>query len=644
MICLHRISRCVFTIGLAVLLMTGQPSHAQEQVLQLRDADIRAFIDDVAMQTGRMFIVDPRVQGNVTVIAHTEISDADLWQVFLATLEVYGFTAVSTPSGTYRILPAEAAVQSAGPVSGEGAFVTEIFALRRIEPNTAMNMVRPLVHADGQVISGRGSDILIVVDYADNIHRIRNVIEELDRDRSEVRIVPLENTSATEMVRIVSELVDNSITEDRRGARYVAVANEVGNSIILRGDPGLVASLVPLIEEVDARNEQTDDISVVYLKHAEAADLAPILQQVARSLAGGTGGAGGEDYTDITLHPATNALIISAEPETQRALNRVISQLDIRRAQVLVEAIIVEVSDTAARELGVQYLLSGGEGSRVPFTVANYSNTAPNILAATGALVLDREGVIEGDALANLQAAAVDSLLGLNGFATGFAGETGGGTLFGFILNAVERDISSNVLSTPSVTTLDNEVASLSVGQEIPISTGEALGTNNANPFRTIERRDVGVQLDVRPQINEGETIQLFIRQEVSSVFGPVSENFNELILNKREIETTVTVDSGDIIVLGGLIEDTEQASVEGVPLLSRIPGVGRLFQSKARSQERRNLMVFIRPIILRGPEDSNRVTSRKYDYMMSEQILRSGGASSLDELVRNVMGESGGQ
>ena len=332
-------------------------------------------------------------------------------------------------------------------------------------------------------------------------------------------------------------------------------------------------------------------------------------------------------------------LVIAGPPEAQRLIGEVVRQLDRRRAQVLVEAIIVEISDNAAKRLGVQWLLSGTKDSALPFGVTNYSNAAPNLLALTGAVVGDELFPEGSEALETLRNAAVRSLLALTGGSFGFAGQSGD-AIFGFVINAVERDTASNLLSTPSVMTLDNEEARILVGQEIPITTGEALSPNFDNAFRTVQRQNVGIQLEVRPQINAGGAINLTLRQEVSAIIGPVSEDASDLILSKREIETTITVDDGQIVALGGLLDDAERRTIEKVPFLGDLPVLGSLFRSKSRTRDKTNLMIFIRPTIVRSASDAQRVAAQRWDYARADQVLRDPQREEpmLDELLRDYL------
>ena len=319
-------------------------------------------------------------------------------------------------------------------------------------------------------------------------------------------------------------------------------------------------------------------------------------------------------------------------------MERVIQELDKRRAQVLVEAIIVDISDDAARELGLQFLLSGTDGSTVPFVSTNYSRSAPNMLALAGALSSDTP-FSTGDSSTNpFTTTALNSLLGLQGVTVGVGGQEGD-TLFGAILTAVETDSNSRVLSKPFNLTLDNGKSSLLVGQDVPIATGQVLGDDNSNPFQTIDRKEIGIQLDVTPRISNDDTVRLDIFQEVSSISGVIGIATSDLIIDTRKIETSVLADSGEIIVIGGLIEQAETLSEEGVPVLSDIPGLGRLFRTEGEALTRTNLMVFIKPTIVRDKEGARDATSRSYRYIRAEELWDGETDSSLDDFVSTVLG-----
>ena len=490
---------------------------------------------------------------------------------------------------------------------------------------------------------------------------------QIDVDSGVTRLVGLDNAGAREIAAALAELAPEGVT---------VVAIDSSNAIALRGDAASVAQLAAIATELDRRAASGSEIRVVYLEHADAEQLLPVLQQLLgqtptqpttreRLRSGRTSDTADGTMTPerrataaqapVTVAPAgpppiaarnavvtrfegANAIVISATPDVQRMLGEVIRQLDIRRQQVLVEAIIVEISDVAAQRLGVQLFLSGMRGSNIPFAVTNYSNIAPNANLIAGAIAAEELGASE-DLVQDLRDAAISSVAGATG---GLAGGVirSGNAIFGAIINAVRSDNQSNILSTPSIMTLDNQEARILVGQEIPITTGEALSQNFDNTFRTVQRQNVGITLEVRPQINAGGTIKLDLRQEVSSIAGPVSENFADLILNKREIETTITVDDGEIVGIGGLLDDNERRTLERIPVLGDIPLIGNLFRSRGRSRGRTNLMVFIRPTILRSADDARAMSARRYGYARGQQLLSNPNREpTLDELVRDYLG-----
>ncbi|WP_270373764.1 type II secretion system secretin GspD [Marinicauda sp. Alg238-R41] len=643
-------ARACAALALAAAMVLGPlpaaapfQAHAQEHTLNFRNADIQAFIDDVSIVTGYTFIVDPDVRGTVTITSQSPLTEAEVFQVFLATLRTHGFAAVRTAPGVFQIVP-EADGPRAGPRAGgerEGdIFLTSVVRLENVSAREAIRSVGPLVSPSGAVNASEAGNLVVIVDYGSNVSAIEDVLVAMDRDTSVVEMVTLDNVSAEEMSRILDRMRESLVTgEDSRSASVNIAAVPASNSILLRGSPDSVAQMISLARRVDAVSQSSQTFRVIYLNHADGETLLPILEQFARAIdpaAGAEGAGAARSGTSIAFHRATNAIIVNGDPEVLRELDLVIRQLDIRRPQVMIEAIIVEISDGAARDLGVQYILAGDGDDAVPFSYSRFGDNQVDLLALTGALAgVDSSDDDDTANPVSLRQAAIASLLGSSGGLIGIGGQTDDGTLFGLILNALETDTDSNVLSKPSVMVLDNEEASILVGQEIPITTGEALGSNNTNPFRTIERQDVGVQLDVTPQINEGDTIRLTIRQEVSSIAGPVSAGFSELITNQREIQTTVLADDGEIIVLGGLIENDDQYRDESVPFLGDIPALGRLFRYESQSQQRRNLMVFIRPQIIRSAQDMRGVTRQNYTTMTAAQNAATrGNGSSLDQIV----------
>ena len=663
-------------VALAIALLAATAAPAQ-QVLNLRDADIRAFIQDASRVTGRTFIIDSRVQGKVSVVTERALSRSEYFEVFLSTLRANGLVAVPTAGGAFRIQPLDTAAAQPGRVGSAGAarnqFVTEVIRLRSIDATSAVETIRPLVSREGSVTANKAGNSLVVADFADNVRRIRELVRRIDNDNVLTRVIPLRNAGAREIATSLGALAGAG------GASPVSVvAIDSSNSIALRGDAPTVGRFAEIIADLDKRAAAGSEIRVIFLQHADAEKLLPVLQQLAGQSVSSvtsqvTGAApvspqapsapvpvattssvasGGNGKTVIARYDGINAIIISAPADVQRTLGEVIRQLDTRREQVLVEAIIVEISDNAARKLGIQLLAGGPNGGG--FTT--YQNVTPPILPiAAGVLQNQLSGGTTTTTTVNgtttttssgntngstLIQGALSALNSATGGTLGGAIRLGGNAYLGAILNAVSQDNQSNLLSTPSVVTLDNQEAKLLVGQEVPVTTGERLGGNFDNAFRTVSRQNVGIQLEVKPQIGEGGSIKLFLRQEVSSIAGAVTNNSADLILNKREIQTTMTVDDGQIMAIGGLLDDNERRTLEKTPILGDIPVLGELFKSRSRTRGKTNLMVFIRPTIMRTAADARKLAEQRYGYIRDQQLKeRPDREPTIDELLRDYMG-----
>lgn len=667
---------------LAAALFAAQPVAAQ-YVLNVRDADIRAFIQDAARITGRTFVIDGRVNGKVSVVTDRPLSRSEYFEIFLSTLRANGLVAVPVRGGSFRIQPIDGAATQPGRIGSGGAaqnqFVTEIIRLRHIDATAAIETLRPLVSPQGSLTANRNANSLVVADFADNVRRVRQLVARIDRDTTTSQIVSLRNAGAREIAAALQAMVPAA--GEGAQAPVAVVAVDSSNAIALRGDATRVASLAQMARELDQRAAAGTELRVYWLNHANAETLLPTLQQltgspvtpqastaapsgggdagkaataapaVALPAPGGTNaGIGGRTGVIVTRYEGANAIIVAAGPDTQRMLGELIRQLDTRREQVLVEAIVVEIGDDAAKRLGVQFLIGGKD---VPFAATNYSNAVPNILTIGGAVAaneLSRQTTtVNGNttvtqttsALGNsLQEAAAASILAATGGFGGFAGELGKNAVFGAIINAVKSDTQSNLLATPHIVTLDNQQAKFLVGQEVPITTGEALSDNFDNAFRTVQREEVGIKLEVTPQVNAAGEVKLFLRQEVSSVAGPVSSRSSDLILNKRSFETVLTVDDGEILAIGGLLNDDERRTIEKIPFLGDLPVVGNLFRSKSRTRAKTNLMVFIRPTILRTRADNAALTQRRYDWVRDAQLRRNPDEEpAIDVLVRDYLG-----
>ena len=592
-------------------------------LITMQQADIRAFIDDVSVVTGRTFLVDPRVQGKVTISSEQNLSKAEVFEVFKDVMRLHGYAVTRTATGEYRITLLQGAAQDAPFVQNSGyngTLATTIIRLNYVDAAEAAKLIKPVMHSQGVLTATAGGNIIVVTDFPENLRKAREIVAAMDTDGKVMESIQLSQISA-----IDAEDAINKIAGPRGSYRAIAIPGN--NSLILEGTAADIARLRPIISQMDRGGiTPRGAVSVISLRYADGAQISTILDKLLPSYE-----IEGQPSPTVAFDTESNSIIISASGETQQALSGVIRQLDQRRPQVLVEAIIVEVSDTATKDLGLQFALAGANGSSVPFVGTNYSRQAPNILSLTGAVAT---AGTDGATNANIPSAALNSLFGLEGGLLGGAGISGN-TLFSVVLNAVETDDNSNVLSTPFLTTMDNVEATFLVGQEIPITTGESLGGNNLNPFRTFERQDVGIKLKVLPQISEGDVIRLTIAQEVSSISGALTGVSTDFILNKREIATTVLANDGEVIVLGGLIQDDEQLNVDKVPVLGDAPVIGRLFQSRGKSRVKTNLMVFLRPTIIRNAEDARPITQNRLRDMRIYQSENSqDGTAKLDTAI----------
>ena len=674
-----------FSLWLACSTLVLTTPVTAQQTLNVRDADIRAFVQDAARVTGQTFIVDGRVSGKVSVVTDRPLSRSEFFEVFLSTLRANGLVAIPMRGGGYRIQPSDGAATQPTRVGSRAEsasqFVTEVFRLRSIDATTAVETLRPLISREGSLTANRSANSLVVADYADNIRRIRDLIRQIDRDSAATQIVTLDNAGAREIATALQGLAGQGGGEGARPPVSIA-AIDSSNAIALRGEPSSVARFAEMAKQLDARAQSGAEIRVYRLEHANAETLLETVQSliggqsggsrgsdmpsvapaangatqaassapIVATTGGGTNSIGGRGPIVVTRYEGTNALIVAANPDVQRSLGELIRQLDTRPEQVLVEAIVVEIGNDAAKKLGVQFLVGGKDA---PFAATNYSNASPNILTIAGAVGAEEltrtTTTVNGNTTTtatnsalgdSLQEAAAASILSATGGFGGFALDIGNNAIFGTIINAIAADTESNLLATPHIVTLNNQKAKFLVGQEVPVSTGEQLSANFENAFRTVQRQEVGIKLEVTPQVNAQGDVKLFLKQEVSSVAGPVSSRSNDLVLNKREFETTLTVGDGQLLAIGGLLNDDERRTIERIPLLSDIPLIGELFKSRSRSRSKTNLMVFIRPTILRSREDGDRLTARRYDYVRDMQKVRNPDMEpSIDELLRDYMG-----
>ncbi len=620
------------SLSAAVLLFAsvGTASAAGDHLITMQQADIRAFIDDVSMVTGKTFLVDPRVQGKVTISSEQSLSASEVFEVFKDVMRVHGYTLIRTETGDYRITLLQGAAQDAPFVKNTGVngqLATTVLKLSFADAAEVAKLIKPVLHSQGILTANPGGNVIVITDFPENLRKAREIASAMDTDGKILESIKLMNISAYDAEAAMKALSSVPPT-------FKVIAVPGGNSLIIEAERREMDRLKSILTQLDQGGiAPRGAVTVVPLRYADGEPLIELLLSLLPAYI-----REGEPVPTVALETGSNTIVISASGDTQEALEQVIRQLDVRRPQVLVEAIIVEISDDAAKELGVQFALGGTGGNLIPFIGTNYSQEASSVLSLTGALAGDELG-LSSATQTSLETAAINSLLGLDGAIIGGAGRSGD-TLFSVIARAVEKDDNSNVLSTPFVTTLDNVPATFLVGQAIPVTTGESIGSDLSNPFRTFSREDVGIKLEVLPQISDGDVIRLEIKQEVSSISGALSSVSSDFVTNKRQINTTVLANNGEIIILGGLIEDSEELNAEKVPMLGDIPVVGNLFRSKVRARKKTNLMVFLRPTIIRNGADARPLTQQRLNYMREQDKLQSGRETSkIDDLINGDLG-----
>jgi general secretion pathway protein D len=621
---------------------TAQAAAAAAQATitpAFRDAELTEIIDAVATITGKTFIIDPRVRAQVTIRSSTPMSPDAFYEVFLSILQVHGFVAVPSgdvikivPDANARQMPANDLPNSIDPKSDE--VVTQVIQVRNINAAQLVPVLRPLIPQNGHLVAYPASNMLIVSDRANNISRIMRIVQRLDQaGDEEIEIIRLENASASEIVRVVNALSQGAQQQgEAPGMTPKLVADDRTNSILISGEKSQRLRLKALVTHLDTPLEAGGDTQVRYLNYADAEAIAGKLKEQVTGItqaapgapgagAAATGPSAAQDRnTTIWADKQTNALVVTAAPKMMRQIMSVVDRLDIRRYQVHLEAILVEITTTRAAQLGVNWaVFSEEEGSTIPIGTFNQ----------------DIGGASIGSIAAAIQDPDTLATTGLpNGLTLGAGIIEDGGLNFAVLLRALRNDGTSNILQTPSITTLDNEEAEIKVAQEVPFVTGQYTNTGNTNqgtvnPFQTIQREEVGNILKITPQINEGTAVQLKIEQENSSL--TQAGGAVDLITNKRTISTTVMVEDGGMIVLGGLITDSVNEGESRVPILGSIPIIGELFKTRSGSKEKRNLMVFIRPTILRNGVDAAIETNAKYNVLRDQQINRKkGGKVSL--------------
>ncbi|WP_282249974.1 type II secretion system secretin GspD [Vibrio campbellii] len=638
----HWFSKSTWLLAGTLLCTPG--AMANEFSASFKGTDIQEFINIVGRNLEKTIIVDPSVRGKIDVRSYDVLNEKQYYSFFLNVLEVYGYAVVEMDNGVLKVIKAKDSKTSAIPVLGDDSaqgdsVITRVVAVRNVSVRELSPLLRQLIDnaGAGNVVHYDPANIILITGRAAVVNRLAEIIKRVDQaGDKEIEVVELRNASASEMVRIVDAL--NKTTNQKSTPEFLEpkiVADERTNSILISGDPKVRARLKRLIRQLDVEMATKGNNRVVYLKYAKAEDLVDVLKGVSDNLQAekqaGQKGASSAQRGEVVIaaHEATNSLVLTAPPDIMMALQDVIAQLDIRRAQVLIEALIVEMSEGDGINLGVQW------GNLETGAVIQYGNTGASIGGVMIGLeeakdsertestydpqnpnanpdgYVERKFTEEGD-YSTLAAA----LSGVNGAAMSIV--MGDWTA---LISAVSSDSNSNILSSPSITVMDNGEASFIVGEEVPVITGSTAGSNNDNPFQTVDRKEVGIKLKVVPQINEGDSVQLNIEQEVSNVLG--ANGAVDVRFAKRQLNTSVMIQDGQMLVLGGLVDERALESESKVPLLGDIPVLGHLFKSTSTQTEKRNLMVFIKPTIIRDGMTADGITQRKYNFIRAEQLYK---------------------
>ena len=641
------LARSVVIVSAITAVLLIQPAFADESVsLNFVNADVASVIKTIGAHTGKTFIIDPRVTGTVNIISQTPVSKDIAYQILLSSLRVSGYAAIEE-RGVVKIVP-EGDAKTSGTVidrstqiSGD-RIVTQVFTLQNESAAQLAQVLRPLVAPNNFIGAYPGSNVLVIADYASNVNRIAKIISSIDVPTSaDLQLIKLQYASAVDVANLLKSLMPETNanpTNPGAPAKLSLGVEPRTNSLIVRAEtPQIVARIKTLIAGLDIPTAAGGNIHVVYLRNAEAVKVAETLRGLIAGSSGSsaaavapstlttttgttTGAAPSPSPSSIQAYASTNSLVIVAPDHVYNSLRTVIDKLDARRAQVYVEALIVEVSASVASEFGIQWQdLSGlNRGGSQVIGGTNFGGTGTNIIGAAANISAVNSGLNIGIVRGRINIPGVGEVLNL-----------------GALARAIEADQKGNVLSTPNILTLDNEEGKIVVGQNVPFVTGSFTQTANAstNPFQTIERKDIGLTLKVTPQVAEGGTVKLKAFLEVSSVVPTTTAVKSvDLITNKRSIENTVLVDDGQIVVIGGLIQDDTKNNESKVPLLGDIPFVGNLFKYQTKNRDKTNLMVFLRPYVLRDGRAANQLTGDRYDYIRNEQgaVLRENESSLL--------------
>ncbi len=629
-------SRRLKILGAAALLLTASAAWAAEQTwkINIKNADLREFVSQVAAITGKTFVVDPRIKGSVTVISNTAMDQDAVYALFLSVLRVHNFIAM--PSGdVIRVIPNAQGKQTHGPdgdlssIASE-ELVTRVIAAQNVESAELVKILRPLIPQYGHIAAVASPNIVIISDHADNLQRLMTIVEQIDvADEDEIVMVNLEHAWVGTVVALLEKVAPEQIGRAAVGPQRIQlIANERNNTLVVRGKSRPVAEILKLVAKLDQPATSAGSTQVYYLKHADAANVAEILNSLINDQTTNTDE--GVQSTTIQADESLNAIVVRADRGKMTEVQEILDSLDVRRSQVLIEAAIVEISLEDGFDLGVSFAAVDASGKTSPLVTSPLTGTLNALL---GGLIPGDGEDGDGGTSGNIDVGGVASI---DTPTVAVARIDPDGFSFAAAVQALATNTSANLLSTPSILTLDNQEAKIVVGNEVPFRTGSftTSGDGSDNPFTTIQREDVGLQLTVTPHVHDGNAVRLDVNQEITNVIQtPIGDSaFSDVVTSKRTIETTVLADDGQTVVLGGLIQDDLSTAQSKVPFFGNIPGIGRLFRADSEDTVKRNLLIFLRPTVIRTAADADAVTEAKYDDVWEVEIISRGQIIALPE------------
>ncbi len=626
--------KIIKTLSILFVVLVSMTSFAKDEQtwkVNLKDADIKAFISQVANITGYSFVIDPRVKGKVTIISDTSMGKREVYEMFQSVLNVHGFTAIPA-GGIIKVMQQNNSKQEGGMPIGLGKrkseqLITQVIQIKDTPALDLVPILRPMVAKYGHLAGVKSANALIVTDHASNVRRIEKIIERLDGSGvSELEVVQLEEAWVGDIVGILTSLDPEKVSEGGKGkkadasgvaGRIRVVADERANRIILRGEKTARERVKKLINSLDQPSKFSGKASVIRLQHADAKELADMLKSLMGEVKDEKGKSQATGKVSIHADQGLNALVVRAEPSLMSEIKDIVSQLDVRRAQVLIEAAIVEVTGQVDDRVGVQAAAADLESGKTPLVATDFGDAGTSLSTLIAGL--------------STNTASLSSGLTLGGY-----GQVSGND-FAFLIQALESVSNANLLSTPSIMTMDNQEAEIIVGQNVPFVTGSTSSTSNSNPFTTIQREDIGTSLKVVPHVQDGKFVRLEVEQSTESVESTAVEGQADLITNKRSIKTQILAEDGEVIMLGGLIRDAVQETQSKVPFLGDIPILGWLFRSSSETHVKQNLIVFLKPTVVLSKEDNREILRRKYDGIYEVDLSEHLGDEGIDKKLHMI-------